>query len=64
MQQVLSICFGPRVTLANLLSLAVTSADGGKADGKREVSEAVAIKSDPLIPHPTTHRYWVLAMPP
>jgi len=29
-QQVLSICFGPGVTLENLLSPAVASADGGK----------------------------------
>lgn len=36
-QQVLSICFGPRVTLANLLSLAAASADGRKADGKRNL---------------------------
>ena len=50
-QQVLSICFGPRVTLANLLSLAVASADGGKTDGKREISEAVAIeRSNPMVP--------------
>lgn len=51
LQQVLSIYFGPKVTLANLLSLAVASADGGKADGKRGISEAVAIlKSDPMVP--------------
>lgn len=55
-QQVLTICFGPRVTLANR-SLAVALADNGKADGKRELSKAVVIeRSDPtetLTPAPT-----------
>lgn len=50
-QQVLSICFGPRVTLANLLSPAVISADGRETDGKREISAAVAIeRSDLMVP--------------
>lgn len=44
-----------RVTLANLLSPAVAAADGGKADGKREISEAVAIeRSDPTVPLTST----------
>lgn len=64
-QQVLSICLGPRVTLANLLSPAVASADGGKADGEEEISEAGVIEAWPSgTSRPRTHGYWVLTVPP